>query len=233
MNKLILLLSILMSATPLLSSELRVVCLGDSITGPIPGTHYLDHYAKYADLLQLILETHLGAGKAAVTNCGYAGNGSAQALARVDSEVLPVKPNIVTVLIGGNDFSAQSPDRKPINDRLRQNLTTIVEKCKSVGAKVLLLQYADPKAADMSKVWTHLNEGNPVIAEIAKAEGVPTLELAPAFREAAKTHPLAELASPIDGVHLNPFGEIVIARAIFFKFQELNWITPAKSSSRD
>jgi acyl-CoA thioesterase I len=225
MKKLILfVLGIFMSATPVLSSELHVVCLGDSITGPIPGTHYLDHYAKYADLLQFVLETHLGAGNATVTNCGYAGNTSAQALARVDTQVLPVKPDIVTVLIGGNDFGDQSPDRKPINDRLRQNLTAIVEKCKAAGAKVLLLQYADPKADDMSKVWTHLNEGNPVIAEIAKAESVPTLELAPAFREAAKTHPLAELASPIDGVHLNPGGEIVVARAIFFKFQELGWI---------
>jgi lysophospholipase L1-like esterase len=226
MKKLILcLLAVFMSATPILSAELRVVCLGDSITGPMPGTHYIEHYPKYADMLQLVLETHLGTGNAVVTNCGWAGNGSAQALARVDTQVLPVKPSIVTVLIGGNDFSDSSPDRKPINDRLRQNLTAIVEKCKAAGAKVLLLQYADPKADDMSKVWKHLNEGNPVIAEVAKAEGVPTLELAPAFREAAKTHPLAELASPIDGVHLSPYGEIVIARAIFSKFQELGWVS--------
>jgi lysophospholipase L1-like esterase len=220
----LLILGLLMSTMPLISSELRIVCLGDSITGPMPGMRYLDHYAKYADLLQFALETHLGAGNVTVTNCGFAGNSSAQALARVDGEVLPLKPAIVVVLIGGNDFGGGA-DRKQVSDRLRQNLTSIVDKVKQAGGKVLLLQYADPKAADMSKVWTHLNAGNAVIASVAQAEGVPTLALAPAFNDAARTHPLAELASPIDGVHLNPYGEIVAARAIFFEFQKLGWIS--------
>jgi lysophospholipase L1-like esterase len=222
MNKLIIVLGFLMTISPALASELRVVCLGDSITGPMPNTHYLDHYAKYADLLQFVLETHLGAGNAVVTNRGFAGNTSTQALARVDTEVVPLKPDIVTVLIGGNDFGGGINDE--VKKKLHENLTTIVDKIKACGGKVLLLQYADPKADDMSKVWTHLNAGNPIIAQVAQEEKVPTLELAPAFREAAKTHPLAELASPIDGVHLNPYGEIVISRAIFFKLQELGWI---------
>jgi lysophospholipase L1-like esterase len=224
MKKFLLLLVLFMSTLPSQSDVLRVVCLGDSITGPMPGTHYIEHYPKYADMLQLALETRLGTDNAVVTNCGWAGNTSTQALARVDTQVLPVKPNIVTVLIGGNDFGDSNPDRKPIQEQLRKNLTAIVEKCKAAGAKVLLMEYADPKADDMSKVWKHLNEGNPIIAEVAQAENVPTLELAPAFRAAAKTHPLAELASPIDGVHLSPYGEIVTARSIFFKFQELGWI---------
>jgi lysophospholipase L1-like esterase len=216
-------LSILfMSAISHQATPLRVVCLGDSITGPNPSLHYISQYPKYADMLQLVLETHLGTGNAEVTNRGFAGNTSAQALARVDSEVIPLKPQIVTVLIGGNDFGGGITDAA--KDGLRKNLTEIIEKVKKAGGKVLLLEYADPKAEDMSKVWTHLNAGNPIIAEIAKKEGVPTLELAPAFNEAAKTHPLADLASPIDGVHLNPYGEIVVARSIFFKLQQLGWL---------
>ena len=213
---------LLMSALSLHAAQLRIVCLGDSITGPTPTTHYLNQYIKYADLLQFALQTHLGVGNVEVTNRGYAGNTSAQALARVDSEVTPLNPQIVTVLIGGNDFGGGiTPEAK---DGLRKNLTEIAEKLKKGGSKILLLEYADPKSDDMSKVWTHLNAGNPIIAEVAKKESVPTLALAPAFNEAAKTHPLAELASPIDGVHLNPYGEVVVARAIFFKLQQLGWI---------
>jgi len=223
MKKLIPLIAILMFTSHVFASELRVVCLGDSITGPQPGMRYLDHYAQYADILQVILETHLGVGNIEVVNRGFAGNTSTQALARVDAEVVPLKPDIVTVLIGGNDYGGNG-DAEVVGKQLRQNLVTIIEKVRKGGAKVLLMQYADPKADNMEKVWTHLNAGNPVIAEVALEENVPTVELAPAFREAAKTHPLAELASPIDGVHLNPYGVITIARTLYFKLAELGWI---------
>ena len=215
-----------MTAATTHSAPLRVVCLGDSITGPRPDLHYITDYLKYADLLQLVLETQLGAGNAEVVNRGYAGNTSAQALARVDSEVVPLKPDIVTVLIGGNDYGGHG-DPAVVGAQLHKNLTAIVDKVKAAGGKVLLLEYADPRAADMSKVWTHLNSGNPVIAQVAREENVPTLELAPVFREAAKTHALADLASPIDGVHLNPFGETLVARSIYFKLRDLGWISPS------
>lgn len=212
-----------MTASPVFSSELRLVCLGDSITGPRPEVRYLDHYLKWTDLLQFALETHLGSGNVEVINRGFAGNTSSQALARVDEQVVPLKPDIGIVLIGGNNFGNHA-DPQQAADLLRHDLTTIVAKLKKADSKILLLQYADPKADQMEQVWTHLNAGNPVIAEVACQENVPTLELAPAFREAAQTHPLAELASPIDGVHLNPYGEIVVARTIFFKLQDLGWI---------
>jgi lysophospholipase L1-like esterase len=233
----ILLFTLCMTAS--LAAPLRIVCLGDSITGPGPDVagkpaeyepgvaesqqrEYLNSYAKYADFLQLVLETHLGTGQVQVFNCGWAGNTSTQALARVDSSVLPLKPRIVTVLIGGNDFGGGITDA--VKAQLHANLTAIVDKCKAAGAKVLLLEYATPRAADMTHVWVHLNAGNPVTAQVAKEEGVPTLELAPLFDEAAKTHHLDELASPNDGVHYNPYGEIVTARAIYFKLRDLGWL---------
>lgn len=213
-----------MTVSPAFASEFTIVCLGDSLTGPHRDTGYLAHYAKYPDLLQFALETHLGVGKLKVVNRGCAGNTSTQALARVDAEVVPLKPNIVIVLIGGNDYARQT-DLPRAADVLRQNLRAIVGTVKRAGGRILLLQYPDPKAENMAQVWTLLNAGNPVIAEAAREENVPTLELAPAFRAAAQTHPWAELASPIDGVHLNPYGEIVVARTIFFKLQELGWIS--------
>jgi lysophospholipase L1-like esterase len=207
------------------STMLTVVCLGDSITGAMPDVRYLDKYAKWSDLLQLALETHLGVGKAAVINRGHAGNSSTQALARVDGQVLPLRPDVVIVLIGGNNFGNQS-DVHTATARLRDDLTAIVAKVKKAGSKILLLQYPTPRAERMEQIWTHLNAGNPVIAEVARRENVATLELAPAFDEAAKTHPLDELASAIDGVHLNPYGEIVIARAVFFELRRLGWLSP-------
>jgi lysophospholipase L1-like esterase len=202
---------------------LRLVCLGDSITGPRPGVRYLHLYVKWCDLLQLVLETHLGVGQVEVLNHGFAGNTSSQALPRVDDEVVPIKPDIVIVLIGANNFGNHA-DPHAAGDRLRDDLIVLLTKLKKIESKILLLQYPDPRAEDMGEVWTHVNAGNPVIAEVARVEKVPTLELAPAFREAAASHSLAELASPVDGVHLNPYGEVVVARTVFFELQSLGWI---------
>jgi lysophospholipase L1-like esterase len=223
-----------------LAAPFRVVCLGDSITGPGPDAagkpaeydasgmtpsqqrEYLNAYAKYADYLNLVLETHYGEGKAQAINRGWAGIDSTNTLARMDTAVLPLKPDVITIMIGGNDFGGGVTDA--VKAQLHKNLTAIVDKCKAAGVKVLLIEYATPRAADMSHVWTHLNAGNPTIAQVAKEENVPTLELAPLFDAAAKTHHLDELASPYDGVHYNPYGEIVTARAIFFKLKELGWL---------
>jgi lysophospholipase L1-like esterase len=230
-----------LSMTASLAAPFRVVCLGDSITGPGPENAsapaaldpvsgkdpsqqraYLNQYAKYADLLGLVLETHLGEGKVQVINRGWAGIDSTRTLARMDAAVVALKPQVVTILIGGNDFGGGITDA--VKERLHTNLSAIVDKCKAAGAKVLLLEYATPRADDMTNVWTHLNAGNPTIAQVAKEKNVPTLELAPHFDEAAKTHPLSELASPHDGVHYNPYGEFVTARAIYFKLRELGWL---------
>jgi lysophospholipase L1-like esterase len=107
---------------------------------------------------------------------------------------------------------------------LQRNLTELVERFKEAGLKILLLQYPQPSSDFADKIWRHLDAGNPAIAEVASRENVPTLNLAPAFLEAAKTHPLAELHNPDDGVHLNPYGEIVLARTLFFRLRELGWV---------
>ena len=203
---------------------LRIVCLGDSITGGNPAQRYLDKYSKWSDLLQLTLETHLGLGQVEVINRGHAGQTSTESLARVESQVLPHQPHIVIVLLGANNFSPKN-DSGSAPAILRDDLIAITSQLKAAGiTKILLLQYPEPKADEMSQVWVHANLGNPIIAEVAARETVPTLDLAPAFREAAQSHPLAELASPVDGIHLNPYGEIVLARAVFFKLRDLGWI---------
>lgn len=212
-----------MTVSPIAAPTLRVVCFGDSITGPHPETRYLEHYLKWSDLLQLVLETHLGVGKVEVVNRGWAGSSSVQAVARLDGEVLAVKPDIVVVLIGGNDFG-NSADPRQAATNLHSNLTGIVDRTKASGIKILLVQYAEPKAADMEKVWRHLVDANPVIAEVGRQTNVPTLSLESAFAKAAETHGLEELVNSVDGVHLNPYGEVVLTRAVFFKLQDMGWI---------
>lgn len=236
--KLIVLLSIFATSllfaqdpAPLPRTEgvLRVVAFGDSITGDRPGIAYRHQYIKWSDVLQAMLEVQLGDGRAEVLNMGFAGDRTFRAgdrpgaVNRVESNILAQRPDIVVILIGGNNMSFGNRDPNDVRAQTQRELTQIVQQVREAGIRVLLLQYAEPKAEDMSRVWTHLDDVNPIIAAVAEAENVPTLALAPHFAAAAERLPLNALLNATDGVHLQPYGELVVARAVARKLNELGW----------
>jgi len=216
---------------------LRVVCFGDSLTGHRPGEDYQAHYLKYADLLGLMLEARVGVGRVAMHNAGWAGDrttpkpseGWPGAAGRVAEDILDHDPDIVTILIGGND----NPQTDEARATTRANIESIVKQCKDAGIKVLLLQYppALPAPEHEAEAWHHLDDVNPLIAAVAKAQGVPLLHLGPAMQAAAKKHGNAHVANAKDGVHLAPGGELVFARAIFAKLDELGWVGAADAEA--
>ena len=216
-------------AVPRQEGVLRLVAFGDSITGDRPGIAYRHQYIKWSDILQGMLEVRVGMGKAEVLNMGFSGDRTFQAgdrpgaVNRVDSNILAQKPDIVVMLIGGNNMGMRNREPMELAEQTREELTRMVREVKEAGIKVLLLQYAEPKAENMEKVWTHLDDVNPIIAEVAEAEGVPTLALQPFFASAAETLPIHALLNPVDGVHLQPYGELVVARAVAAKLVELGW----------
>lgn len=202
---------------------MKIVCLGDSLTGPSPGASYLDKYIKWSDLLQFGLEV-LGE-DAVVLNQGHAGTTTSVVRQDLEARLLRHHPDVVVILLGANNY-APNVRTEATPSRFREDLRDIVHRAGTAGIRVLLLQYPDPRAEDPGKVWAHGNQGNPVIAEVAEAEGVPVLDVKPSFDKAAEFRSLAELASPVDGVHLNPGGELVLARAVLDKLLSLGWIRP-------
>lgn len=209
------------------SEKFKVVCLGDSLTGPTPGETYLDKYIKWSDLLQLALESAIGIGRVEVINQGKAGDTSAGARQHLEDRLLRWQPNLAVILLGANNFAKDqtgSASDADVLARFKDDMKDIVGRARQAGIRVLLLQYPDPRAENMANVWTHGNKGNPVIAEVGREEAVPVLALKPEFDAAAQNQPLACLASPVDGVHLNPGGELVLTRAVVQKLHSLGWI---------
>lgn len=214
----------------------RIVCVGDSLTGPSPGESYLDKYIKWSDLLELALESAIGKNRIEVINQGKAGDTAAGVRQHIHERLLQWQPTLAIILIGANDFAAdQAADAGDveISRRYRENLKQIVVCAKSAGILVLLLQYPDPRAQDMQRVWTHANRGNLIVTEVGREEGVPVLNLKPEFDAAAQRQSLACLTSPVDGVHLNPGGELVLTRSVIDKLRALGWIpSPVAQQAR-
>lgn len=216
---------------------MKIVCLGDSLTG----TPDLTAYLKWTFILEAMCEAARGPGVIQVVNRGIGGDTSAGALKRLQGDVLDEKPGVAIILLGGNDAGL----KRPAAD-VKVDLETIVRKIKEGGAKVLLLQYAVlPNPDNPENTWTHLDDNNALIAQIAAAEEVSLLNMATPMDTALKTQRITELKecdesgvatwenSPLtqahlvdasDGVHLNPGGELVFARAIFEKLSDLGWL---------
>jgi lysophospholipase L1-like esterase len=184
---------------------MKLVCVGDSITGPSPGLAYLDKYMKWSDLVQVGLGAVFGIGRIQVLNQAQAGGDSADLVASLDDRLLRHHPDCAVLLIGGNNYGNNTPPAEAAA-QLTVDLREIVARAHAAEIRILLMQYATPRAADMSGAWKRLNAGNPVIAAVAREKGAPILDLAPAFDEAARHVPLTTLANVVDGVHLNPGG---------------------------
>ena len=225
------------------SETLKVVCFGDSITGQPDHRKFL----KWSDILACMLEARLGPGRSEVLNRGIAGDTTDGALARVDGDVVKEKPGVVVVLLGGNDMHGVPPEaRGAALAKVTANLREVFRRIRAAGAKILALQYhVIPNPADPEAAWAHLPLANPCLAAVAAEGGAPVLALneimAAAYAEGSftalagrdasgaatwKTERLTQehLVSAVDGVHLNPGGELVFARAVFAKLAELGWL---------
>lgn len=102
---------------------LQVVALGDSLTHGEGASEGHD----WPTLVGKRLGITIG-------NEGVNGNTSAQALDRLDRDVLSLHPDIVIVTIGGNDHLQNVPD-----DTTFANIRTIISKVQATGAVVMLI----------------------------------------------------------------------------------------------
>ena len=81
----------------------------------------------------------------------------------------------------------------------------VMKAIKGVGSKA---------PANQATAWHHLSQANPFLKNMAERYGFSILDLDPVFRLAAKHHCRGQLFDPVDGVHLRPVGELIIASSL-------------------
>lgn len=157
----------LLSAAPLKTAQLlaagkepvRIVCIGDSITGIYYHTGGL---RAYPEMLHIALHKIHPQAQVTVRNAGISGDTTTGGLKRLERDVLAYKPHLVTVMFGMNDLV-----RTPVSD-FQNNLREIIRRCRAIDAEVVLCTQ-NSIVESPQRPGVKLAEFTQAIRDIAKA----------------------------------------------------------------
>lgn len=221
---------------PLLKGVHRIVCLGDSITqgGEGPGGYVwlLRHY------LNALYGSHVSDGATStqnspetvqtieVVNAGISGHKSTDMLARFQRDVLDKKPDLVTISVGVNDVWHGFYDNHPDGDgprgiplpEYKQHVEDMITQAQKLGAKIVVLSTTVIHEDDTNKENAKLKRYNAVLRDLAKKHHAtfvdyqrPFWTLIDAYQKETGGR---ELLLTVDGVHMNPVGNRVMAHTL-------------------
>jgi lysophospholipase L1-like esterase len=198
-----------------------IVCLGDSLTAGMSNM-VDDRSNSYPAFLQ---------NKVTVTiaNAGVSGNTTAQALDRVNSDVIAKNPKIVVICIGANDFFYSS-NADIINgtamNTISSNLQSILDALDTEGRTIFVAKFyieANARAMMDKKGITDAGDQTTVInAGDAKFNALTTTN-AQLIRIADIWTGVWGVDMSADGIHPTAAGYATMANTIFTKMEsELN-----------
>lgn len=195
----------------LIESGRKIAFLGDSITA---------QGAKAGGYCQLVLAGLKQQGiEAEGIFAGISGHKSNQMLARLDKDVLSRKPDWMTLSCGVNDVW-HGPNGVKLED-YKTNITAIVDQAQAAGLKVMILTATMIKEDQENELNQQLLPYNAFLRELAAAKGCLLADLNADMQEALKQFPADAAAGnrlTRDGVHMNPYGNIMMAKSILKAF---------------
>jgi lysophospholipase L1-like esterase len=184
--------------------EVRIVCFGDSVTGVY---YHTGGRRAYTDMVAYAIQGAFPEARVEMVNAGISGNTTADALARLDRDVLSQRPHLVTVMFGLNDMV-----RVPI-DEFRGNLRKIIDRCHAAGAEVLLCTpngIIDTRPRPVARLVEYCE----AIRVVGAKESVPVCDCYAAYAALEARDPRAWRLLLSDEIHPNMDGHKVLAEAI-------------------
>ncbi len=182
----------------------KIVCIGDSITGVYYHTGSL---RAYPEMLEIALRKIYPQAQVTVRNAGISGDTTRGALARLDRDVLAHKPQLVTVMFGMNDLV-----RVPL-DEFKKNLKDISTRCRQSGAEVLFCTQ-DSVMETASRPGVKLAEFTQAIRDVGRDEGVKVVDCFALYESVRAKNTLEWTLLHSDEIHPNMDGHKVFASAI-------------------
>lgn len=181
-----------------------VVCLGDSVTGVY---YHTGGKRAYPEMLELAIATALPDAKVKVINAGISGNTTTDGLARLETDVLPHHPTIVTISFGLNDM-VRVPE-----DQFRKNLETLVSRCREAGSQVVLCT-PNMVITTAPRPIEKLREYCDIIRLTGRELGVPVCDQFAAGEAYSVKDPWAWRLTLSDEIHPNMDGHKLMAEEL-------------------
>ena len=185
------------------AQEAVIVALGSSST---LGVMASDAAHSYPAVLQRALSTELADGHIAVINRGIGGQDAREELARLDADVLALRPQVVIWQVGANGALRHSDP-----EEFRQRVTEGVGKIRAAGADVILMDNQQSP-----RLLARADEPlfDQVLAQVASETGASLFSrraLMQAWEQGGA--PSAEFIAA-DGLHHNDRGYYCVATAL-------------------
>lgn len=202
----------LLSAAPLKTAQrlaagkepVRIVCIGDSITGVY---YHSGGLRAYPEMLQIALQKIHPQAQVTVRNAGISGDTTTGGLKRLERDVLAHKPHLVTIMFGMNDLV-----RTPVAD-FQTNLREIIRRCRAIDAEVILCTQ-NSIVESPQRSGAKLAEFTQAIRDIAKAESLPVADCFAAFEAVHAKGALEWNLLLSDPIHPNMAGHKLFAETI-------------------
>ncbi len=185
-------------------SPVKIVCLGDSVTGVY---YHTGGRRAYPEMLEIGLQRQFPSADIRVINAGISGNSTQNGLDRLDRDVLSHKPHLITISFGLNDVA-----RHPI-DLFRKNLLELVRRCREAGSQVVLCtpnMVINTGARPIGKVSEYCD----VIRAVAKEQQTPICDQFVAGEQQQKRDAWAWRLTLSDEIHPNMAGHKLMAEEL-------------------
>lgn len=187
----------------------RIAFLGDSITA-----YGWQHTAGYVRLVVNGLADN-GIAVTAIP-AGVPGNTSKDMAARLNTDVLAAKPDWMTLSCGVNDVW-RGTDGVPL-EQYKANITSIIDRDQAAGIKVMVLT-STPITEDVSNAFNAtLASYNAFLRDIAGRKSCLFADTNAGITEGLKAKTTRDFFLTIDGVHMNPRGDMIMASGILKAF---------------
>jgi acyl-CoA thioesterase I len=169
----------------------RIVCLGDSVTGVY---YHTGGRRAWPDMLAIALKKAYPRAKIEMFNAGISGHTTGAGLARIDHDVIGHKPHLVAVMFGLNDIGLGN------RQTYRDNLRTIVRRCRESGAAVVLCTPNSVYPNDY-RPMAAVAEFSQIVRDVAQELSVPVADNFRAYEDVRRKSPTEWMLLMSEDIH--------------------------------
>ena len=199
----------------------RLVMIGDSITDcgrarPV-GEGLSDAMGKgYVALVEAVLRSEFPEYRIRVTNMGVSGNTARDLKNRWDTDLLALKPDWVSIMIGINDVWRQfdipmQPEVHVYPEEYATTLDELVARTKPLVKGIVLMTPYHIESDTTDAMRAQMDKYGAMVKRVAEKHGTLFVDTQAAFGPILKEFHSASLAW--DRIHPNMTGHMILAKA--------------------